>query len=81
MIESLTDTQYTVLCFINAFRLAAQCNPTCAEIAEKFGYHSANAAADHLKALEQKLVVVKRRGKSRGYIVASAYVDVLEWKT
>jgi repressor LexA len=79
--EGLTDRQAEVLQFINAHRAAEQCNPTCAEIAQWFGWASPNAAKDHLWALGKKGVIEFRHGKSRGYKVVWRYaVPALLWK-
>ena len=74
--DQLTYRQMEVLSFINAYRATQQCNPTCAEISAHFGWASANAADDHLTALQRKLVLTRRHGKSRGYIVATAYTTL-----
>lgn len=78
--DDLTDRQAQILVFINGFRARNQCNPTCAEIAQHFGFASANASNDHLRALIKKSVLRPRlasgrrkQQKSRGYIVESPW--------
>lgn len=69
----LTDRQAQVLSFINTFRRAEQCNPTCAEIATNFGFASVNAASEHLRALERKSVIVPRVDVCTGNKLARDY--------
>jgi repressor LexA len=79
MSEELTDRQMQVLKFINAFRASEQCNPTCDEIKNSFGWSSANAAHDHLVALRKHGVIDERKSifgwqkRSRGYIVLAPW--------
>ena len=44
--------------------------PTRVEIAENFGFKSANAAEDHLKALDKKGHIELRSGTSRGIVIS-----------
>lgn len=77
----LTSRQLDVLRFINQHRESEQCNPTCAEISQAFGWASANAAHDHLVALRKHGVIDDRNSpfgaqrKARGYIVVDHWVD------
>lgn len=79
MSDVLTDRQCEVLDFINRFRSREQCNRTCAEIAEHFGWASANAANEHLQALKRKGALMYRDGgsRARGYRVMSGYSEVV----
>lgn len=73
---ALTPTQQRVLDFINEFRAREQCNPTCLEIAQKFGWASPNAANDHLLAMELRGVIERRLHKgSRRYIVKAPHSE------
>ena len=76
MSDELSPRQTDVLSFINRFRLAEQCNPTCHEISEHFGWASHTAADDHLAAMEKKGVILRRPGKARGYKVAASFQDL-----
>lgn len=67
----LTPSQMRVLYFIDAY-IADECMPpTCAEIAAGLGWSSANAAYEHLRALERKGRVEIVKGKSRGIRILS----------
>ena len=52
--NTLTARQAEILELIRSFILEEGCPPTRAEIAETLGFRSANAAEDHLRALERK---------------------------
>ncbi len=65
MIE-LTKRQQEVLDMIRDFIAEYDVPPTRMEIAEAMGYRSANAAEDHLKALERKGAIEIYPGASRG---------------
>jgi repressor LexA len=54
MHTELTPAQNKVMDFIRGFMTANDYAPTRAEIATALGYRSANAAEDHLKALQRK---------------------------
>ncbi len=65
----LTEKQTNVLlCIAQAMRQNGG-PPTRKEIAEKLGFSSANAAQQHLKALERKEILSLRDGKSRGIMM------------
>jgi len=65
----LTDKQTEVLlCIAEAMKQNGG-PPTRKEIADKLGFSSANAAQQHLKALERKKIISLRDGKSRGIII------------
>jgi repressor LexA len=66
----LTDTQRDVLRFVVAFRTTYQCPPTRQEISKHFGWASANAAEEHLKALQRKSRI-RLEPRSRGIYVMS----------
>ncbi len=65
MIE-LTARQAEILQLIRDSIADAGIPPTRAEIAEKFGFRSANAAEDHLRALARKGMIELMPGSSRG---------------
>lgn len=52
--KELTATQNRVMDFIRGFMASNDYAPTRAEIATAMGYRSANAAQDHLRALQRK---------------------------
>jgi repressor LexA len=63
---TLTARQQEILEFIRTFLEEEGFPPTRAEIANALGFRSANAAEDHLKALERKGAVEVLSGTSRG---------------
>lgn len=65
-LESLTNRQQQILDFIIRYSAKAGMPPTRAEIAEFMGFRSANAAEDHLRALDRKGAVTLTPGMSRG---------------
>lgn len=62
----LTKRQSEVLSFIREFMDEAGMPPTRAEIARQLGFRSANAAEEHLRALQRKGVIELIPGTSRG---------------
>ena len=64
--EDLTPRQRQVLTFIQDNLAEQGLPPTRAEIAEALGFKSANAAEEHLRALQRKGVIELRPGASRG---------------
>ncbi|MDH5579207.1 MAG: repressor LexA, partial [Betaproteobacteria bacterium] len=52
--EPLTDRQSEILKLIRDLTESSGFPPTRAEIAEKMGFRSVNAAEQHLRALEKK---------------------------
>ena len=64
--EDLTPRQRQVLVFIQDSLAEQGLPPTRAEIAEALGFKSANAAEEHLRALQRKGVIELRPGASRG---------------
>ena len=64
--EDLTPRQRQVLTFIQDSLAEQGLPPTRAEIAEALGFKSANAAEEHLRALQRKGVIELRPGASRG---------------
>jgi len=65
-VQELTPRQRQVLHFIQESLAEHGLPPTRAEIAEALGFKSANAAEDHLRALQRKGVLELRPGASRG---------------
>ena len=63
---TLTARQREILEFIRGFMDIEGFPPTRAEIAHALGFRSANAAEDHLKALERKGAIEMLAGTSRG---------------
>jgi repressor LexA len=64
--DILTRRQTEILELIRAYVAEEGCPPTRAEIAATLGFRSANAAEDHLRALERKGVIELVPGTSRG---------------
>ncbi len=62
----LTPRQTEVLEFIKSYNSENNYPPTRAEIAQKLGFKSANAAEEHLKALARKGAIEIIPGTSRG---------------
>ena len=62
----LTARQTEILVFIQSFIEETGMPPTRAEMARKLGFRSANAAEEHLRALQRKGVIELLPGTSRG---------------
>lgn len=62
----LTPRQQEILEFIKSTLERLGAPPTRAEIARAFGFASANAAEDHLKALAKKGAIILESGSARG---------------
>ena len=66
MSEPLTERQTEILRLIRELSEVSGFPPTRAEIAERMGFRSVNAAEQHLRALERKGVLDITPGSSRG---------------
>ena len=64
--EALTDRQGEILRLIRELTEVSGYPPTRAEIAERMGFRSVNAAEQHLRALEKKGAINIESGASRG---------------
>jgi repressor LexA len=64
--ESLTPRQAEILQLIRDTVESSGYPPTRAEIAQVFGFRSANAAEDHLRALARKGLIELEEGRARG---------------
>ena len=64
--DVLTDRQAEILRLIRELTEVAGYPPTRAEIAERMGFRSVNAAEQHLRALEKKGAINIESGASRG---------------
>lgn len=64
--DDLTPRQREIYTFIATRTAEAGAPPTRVEIAEAFGFRSANAAEEHLRALARKGVIDMAPGRSRG---------------
>lgn len=69
--SGLTPRQRQILAFIVERTRASGAPPTRVEIAEAFGFRSANAAEEHLRALTRKGVIEMAPGRSRGIRIVS----------
>ncbi len=74
--DKLTSRQEQVVNFITKFQSGHGYPPTRREIADEFGFKSANAAEDHLRALEKKGAVILQKGVARGLVVLRAAVGM-----
>ena len=70
--DELTDRQAEILRLIRELTEVAGYPPTRAEIAERMGFRSVNAAEQHLRALEKKGAIDIEAGASRGIRVRDA---------
>jgi len=68
-LKPLTQRQQEIFDFIIDCIASNGAPPTRVEIAQHFGFKSANAAEDHLKALNKKGHIELRSGTSRGIFV------------
>ncbi len=68
-LKPLTKRQQEIFDFILACMAENGAPPTRVEIADHFGFRSANAAEDHLKALDKKGHIELRSGTSRGIFI------------
>lgn len=75
MLEKLTSRQSEILEVIKVSIKETGFPPTRAEIAEAFGFRSANAAEEHLRALERKGYITILPGSSRGIQVTNLHED------
>ena len=64
--DELTDRQSEILKLIRELTEVSGFPPTRAEIAERMGFRSVNAAEQHLRALERKGAIEISSGASRG---------------
>ncbi len=75
--DNLTPRQREVLRFIQEALAKSSLPPTRAEIAQALGFKSANAAEEHLRALQRKGVLELRPGASRGIQLKDSLRDQL----
>ena len=73
----LTPRQSQILNMIQEFIIDSGMPPTRAEIARELGFKSANAAEDHLRALQRKGVLELIPGTSRGIQLKDSLRDQL----
>src|ERR1700716_347651 len=64
--DALTDRQNEILKLIRELTEISGYPPTRAEIAQRMGFRSVNAAEQHLRALEKKGAIQISSGASRG---------------
>src|SRR5207237_9204469 len=64
--DALTDRQAEILRLVRELTEVSGYPPTRAEIAERMGFRSVNAAEQHLRALEKKGAIEISAGSSRG---------------
>jgi len=75
MTLELTPRQRQILELIRRHVRDTGFPPTRAEIARELGFRSANAAEDHLRAMERRGVIEIQRGSSRGIRLLEAAED------
>jgi len=75
MTTKLTTRQLQVLELIKDSLSTTGLPPTRAEIAQRLGFRSANAAEDHLRALARKGAIELLPGASRGIRLTEAYAE------
>lgn len=73
--RELTKRQSEIFDLIRETINATGMPPTRAEIAEHFGFRSANAAEEHLKALAKKGYIEMLAGTSRGIRLAEEFIE------
>ena len=73
--DDLTPRQRDIFRFILQCHREDGCLPTVREIAARFRFASANAARDHLVALERKGYVQRRAGAARALEIAPDFLD------
>src|SRR4026209_3061955 len=66
LMDALTDRQSEIRQLIRELTEVSGFPPTRAEIAERMGFRSVNAAEQHLRALEKKGAIDIEAGASRG---------------
>lgn len=69
MTTAITEAQAKTLAFIVKSQRENQMPPTRTEIAQHFGWKSANAAQEQLEALERKGAIRLRKNVARGIFV------------
>lgn len=74
--KRLTLRQQEVIEFIKDYKLSHGMPPTRLELSVEMGWSSANAAQEHLKALERKGALKLEPGASRGIILPE---DSCKW--
>ncbi len=72
----LTSRQAEILDFLIETHRARGMTPTYREIADRFGFKSTRAVADHIYALEKKGYIRRRSGRSRGIELLSSMKTV-----
>jgi repressor LexA len=77
MTIKLTERQQQILDLIREALASTGFPPTRAEIAQRLGFRSANAAEDHLRALARKGVIELTAGASRGIRLTESAADFL----
>src|SRR5919108_5656518 len=66
LMDALTERQNEILKLIRELTEVSGYPPTRAEIAQRMGFRSVNAAEQHLRALEKKGAIEISSGASRG---------------
>lgn len=68
-VEALTERQQQILDWIREYMALNRIPPTRAEISAAFGFHSHNAAEQHLRAIAAKGALTLIAGVSRGIVL------------
>ncbi|MBM4042875.1 MAG: transcriptional repressor LexA [Planctomycetes bacterium] len=72
MAKALTAKQKEILEFLRVEAARRGCPPTIREIGARFGLRSTGSVRDHLRALERKGHISRRRHLSRGIVLTAA---------
>lgn len=75
--ENLTQKQRKILKFIHQTIEEDNCPPTIREIGKRFAIKSTRGVVDHLKSLQKKGWIKRKRGKARGIELTQPKVDKL----
>ena len=74
--HGLTPRQKQILNFIQSRQASAGVAPSLREIAKEFGFRSMTAAADHVRALRRKGILVHRPRMARAHTLAPGFVPI-----
>jgi repressor LexA len=74
--HGLTPRQKQILNFIQSRQATLGVAPSLREIAKEFGFRSMTAAADHVRALRRKGILVHRPRIARAHTLAPGFVSV-----
>lgn len=80
MKQPLTPKQQEIYSFLSQYIKKEECSPTLEEIRVFLGVNSLNTVVDHLKALEQKGYIVRRKHSKRNIELRNMNQDrLIDW--